>query len=76
MSDLSLQRLRRRLRSAEGRTWYKKRKALVEPVIGILKEQRGMRQFQRRGLAAVALEWTLAAMAHNLIRYHIRRRSA
>lgn len=74
--DPSLLRLRQRLRTAEGRAWYKRRKALVEPVIGTLKEQRGMRQFMRRGLAAVAVEWTLAAMAHNLIRYHLLRRSA
>jgi transposase len=75
VSDPSLQRLRQRLRTAEGRAWYKKRKALVEPVFGILKEQRGMRQFQRRGLSAVAVEWALAAMAHNLFRYHALRRS-
>jgi len=75
VKDPSLHRLRRRLRTTEGRSWYKKRKALVEPVIGILKEQRGMRQFQRRGLSAVAVEWTLAAIAHNLIRYHLLRRS-
>jgi len=75
VSDPSLQRLRRRLRTSQGRAWYKKRKALVEPVFGILKEQRGMRQFQRRGLSAVAVEWALAAMAHNLIRYHTLRRS-
>jgi transposase len=72
--DPSLLRLRQRLRTAEGRAWYKKRKALVEPVIGTLKQQRGMRQFLRRGLSAVAVEWTLAAMAHNLIRYHLLRR--
>jgi transposase len=76
VSDPSLLRLRRRLRTAKGRAWYKKRKSMVEPVIGILKEQRGMRQFQRRGLCAVAVEWTLAAMAHNLIRYHVLRRGA
>lgn len=70
VSDPSLQRLRQRLRTSEGRAWYKKRQALVEPAFGILKEQRGMRQFQRRGLSAVALEWTLAAIAHNLIRYY------
>lgn len=71
--DASLKRMRQRLRSARGRAWYRKRKALVEPVIGILKEQRGMRQFQRRGLAAVAVEWTLAAIAYNLARYHTLR---
>ena len=50
VSDPHLKRSRQRLRSARGRAWYKKRKGMVEPVIGILKEQRGMRQFQRRGL--------------------------
>jgi hypothetical protein len=74
VSDPSLQRLRQRLRTTEGRAWYKKRKTLVEPVFGILKEQRGMRQFQRRGLSAVAVEWALAAMAHNLFRYNALRR--
>ena len=76
VSDPHLLRSRKKLRSARGRAWYKKRKGMVEPVIGILKEQRGMRQFQRRGLSKVAVEWTLAAIAHNLIRYHNLRRTA
>ncbi len=69
VSDAHLQRSRKRLRTARGRAWYKKRKGLVEPVIGTLKEQRGMRQFQRRGRPATAVEWALASMAYNLIRY-------
>jgi len=73
--DPGLQRMRQKLRSTSGRAWYKKRRALVEPVIGILKEQRGMRQFQRRRLSAVAVEWTLAAIAYNLVRYHRLRRT-
>ncbi|GAC1643200.1 MAG: hypothetical protein NVS9B14_24570 [Candidatus Acidiferrum sp.] len=75
VSEPSLLRMRKRLRSKQGRAWYQKRKTLVEPVFGTLKQQRGMRQFQRRGLAAVAVEWTLAAIAHNLIRYHNLRRT-
>jgi hypothetical protein len=35
-------RMRARLRSPAGRARYRRRQALVEPVIGILKEQRGM----------------------------------
>lgn len=66
--DPSLQRMRQKLRSAPVRAWYNKRRALVEPVNGILKEQRGMRQFQRRGLSAAAVEWTLALIAYNLTR--------
>lgn len=74
--DGHLQRARRRLRTARGRAWYKKRKALVEPVFGTLKQQRGMRQFERRGKAAVAVEWALASIAYNLTRYHTLRRRA
>jgi len=61
-------RLREKLRSASGRKQYQRRQAVVEPVFGILKEQRGMRKFQRRGLAAVNTEWTLATIAYNLTR--------
>ncbi len=34
----------------------------------LLKEQRGMRQFRRRGLEKVAVEFALAATAFNLTR--------
>ena len=45
-----------------------RRQAVVEPVFGILKQQRGMRKLRRRGLAAVSTEWMLAAIAYNLTR--------
>ncbi len=61
-------RMRRKLRSPDGRTVYGKRKAIVEPIFGVLKEQRGMRRFRLRGLSRVALEFTLAATALNLTR--------
>ncbi len=63
-------RMRRKLRSREGRRTYLHRKALVEPVIGVLKEQRGMRQFLRVGLAGVSTELLLAAISYNLTRGH------
>ncbi len=62
------QRMRQKLRDPAGRAIYQRRKAIVEPVIGVLKEQRGMRQFRRRGLAKVAVEFALAATAFNLTR--------
>jgi transposase len=74
VSDPHLLRSRKRLRSVRGRVCYKKRKGMVEPVIGTLKEQRGMRQFQRRGWPATAVEWTLASIAYNLSRYSKLRR--
>ena len=61
-------RMRRKLRSPAGRAIYGRRKGIVEPVLGVLKEQRGMRRFRLRGLAKVAIEFTLAAIALNLTR--------
>lgn len=62
------QRLRRRLRAPTGRAIYQQRKTLIEPVFGVLKEQRGLRRFRYRGLAKVAIECALAATAYNLTR--------
>ena len=61
---------RQRLRGPRAREHLAQRKALVEAVFGVLKQQRGMRQFRRRGLAAAASEWKLAATAFNLTRLH------
>jgi len=68
------QRMRQKLRTAAGKQQYQRRKALVEPMIGSLKEHGGMRQFQRRGLVLVSVEWALAAIALNLKRWHRVRR--
>lgn len=68
--NAELKRMRRRLRSPAGRQMYARRKALVEPVWGVLKQQRGMRQFRLRGLAKVGIELGLAALAYNLTRLH------
>lgn len=62
------QRMRRKLRGTSGRVVYQRRKALAEPILGILKEQRGLRRFRMRGLAKVAAEFALAATALNLTR--------
>jgi hypothetical protein len=67
-SDPAHHRMRRKLRDPAGRATYTRRKAIVEPVNGVLKEQRGMRRFRRRGLAKVAVEWALATTAYNLTR--------
>lgn len=63
-----LKQLRERMREPSAKSCYARRKALVEPVFGVLKQQRGMRQFRRRGLEAVGTEWALAATAFNLTR--------
>jgi len=66
-------RLRKKLRTQMGRAVYQRRKALVEPVLGALKEQRGMRRFRLRGLSGVQIEFTLATLAFNLTRLHALR---
>ncbi len=71
-----LQELRERMRDPVIRRCYARRKALVEPVFRVLKQQRGMRQFRRRGLAAVGTEWALATTAYNLTRLFHRSASA
>ena len=65
-----LKHMRRRLRSPGGRKMYARRKAVVEPVWGVLKQQRGMRQFRLRGLTKVGIELTLAALAYNVTRLY------
>ena len=60
--------MRRKLRGRVGRAIYGRRKALIEPVFGVLKEQRGLRQFRRRGLEKAAVEGAMAATAYNLTR--------
>ena len=66
--DPAQQRMRRKLRSAEGRAIYGRRKEIVEPRLGTLKVEHGMRQFRMRGLAKVGVELALAATAMNLLR--------
>lgn len=61
-------RMVHKLREPTGRAIYRRRKAIIEPVFGVLKQQRGMRGFRLRGLANVAVEVTLAATAYNLTR--------
>ncbi len=58
-----------KLRTALGKAISGARKCSVEPVIGILKEVLGFRQFSLRGLSAAG-EWCLVCLAFNLKRFH------
>lgn len=60
-----------KLQTEIGQAIYRLRKSTVEPVIGIIKEILGFRQFSLRGLGAVAGEWCLVCLAFNLKRMHI-----
>jgi len=59
-----------KLRTEIGKLIYGLRKSTVEPVIGIIKDALGFRQFSLRGLVAVAGEWGLVCLAYNLKRLH------
>ena len=59
-----------KLATAIGQEIYRLRKCTVEPVIGIIKEILGFRQFSLRGLIHVAGEWCLVCLAFNLKRMH------
>jgi len=59
-----------KLQTKIGQAIYRLRKCTVEPVIGIIKEILGFRQFSLRGLVAAAGEWCLVCLAFNLKRMH------
>jgi transposase len=61
-------RMRAKLRTPEGKEIYKMRKAIVEPVYGQVKEERGFRRFSFRGLVNVVAEWDLICLTHNILK--------
>jgi len=62
------QRMTRKLRTKKGREMYAKRKGMIEPIFGQLKQVLGFRQFSLRGLASMRGEWRLMATVHNLLK--------
>ena len=68
--------MRKKLQTDAGREIYARRKAIVEPVNGQIKEARGFRRFSARGLAKVAHQWTLVSTAHNLLKLFAATRAA
>ena len=61
------ERMQRQLQTQRGRRLYARRKAIVEPVFGLIKRARGFRQFLLRGLTKVHAEWTLICLTQNLL---------
>lgn len=59
-----------KLKTVLGKAIYGARKCTVEPVIGIIKEVLGFRQFSLRGTQAAVGEWCLVCLAFNLKRFH------
>jgi hypothetical protein len=67
-NDSEAVKMRRKLTAPDGRDRYRRRKVIVEPVFGQIKEARGFRRFLLRGLVAAALEFDLIALTHNLLK--------
>jgi len=63
-------RMAYKLKTAVGKAIYGARKYTVEPVLGIITEVLGFRQFSLRGEVAAAGEWLLVCLAFNLKRFH------
>ena len=62
--------MRRVLATDHGAALYRQRQAIVEPVFGQIKANRGANRFLRRGRSAVRSEWRLLAATHNLLKLH------
>jgi len=59
-------RMDRKLRTKRGRAEYARRKVIVEPVFGQIKEAMGFRRFSLRGKGKVSAEWHLVCAVHDL----------
>jgi len=57
---------REKMRTVQARELIGRRKCIIEPVFGIIKEQMDTRRFLLRGLANVRAEWNLLCAAFNM----------
>src|SRR5271157_3315314 len=72
-NNAEAKRMREVLDSDSGKTKYRLRKAIIEPVFGQIKEVRGLRRFRLRGLESAACEWKLICGTHNLLKLYRHR---
>jgi len=61
-------RMLQKLKTDKGRKLYRKRKTMVEPVIGQIKTSGNFIRFMLRGLQGAKIEWKWATIAHNLLK--------
>lgn len=66
----SVEKMKHRLQTIEGKAIYAERKSVIEPIFGIIKHIMGFRQFMLRGFKKAQDEWRLVCMAYNLKRLH------
>jgi transposase len=66
--ETAKERMAAKVRTPEGRALYARRKVIVEPVFGQIKEARGFRRFLLHGLDHIRGEWCLVCLTHNLLK--------
>jgi hypothetical protein len=66
----AIDKMERKVSTKSGRSHYKKRQLLAEPVFGQIKDARGARRFTRRGRIAADSEWKLLCATHNLLKLY------
>ena len=69
-NSTSVEKMKHRLQTIEGKAIYAERKSVIEPIFGIIKHIMGFRQFMLRGFKKAQGEWSLVCMAYNLKRLH------
>lgn len=62
------EKMTRRNRTKKGRAEYSRRKVIIEPVFGQIKECLGFRKFLLRSLDKMKGEWKLVCVVHNLLK--------
>jgi len=62
------ERMAAKVRTPDGKALDARRKVIVEPVFGQIKEVRGFRRFLLRGLEKIRGEWRLVCLTHNLLK--------
>jgi transposase len=68
---VATKRMKGKLATKASKDRYRKRKSVVEPVFGWIKQAIGFRQFLMRGVDRVRGEWNLICLAVNLKRLHV-----
>ncbi len=69
-SATPVDRMKRKLATVAGRAIYARRKTIVEPLFGQIKQAQGFRQFLLRGMEKVRGEWALVCTTHNLLKLY------
>lgn len=62
--------MKRKLATKTDHAIYARRKTIVEPVFGQIKQAQGFRSFLLRGVEKVCGEWALVCATHNVLKLY------